>query len=93
MSRITYLLIKHPQVLKKLVDEVRSTFTSESEINLVGANQLRYMLACLDEAIRIYPPVPSTFPRNVPPGGDMVGDKWIPGGVRNMRSRVARNAR
>lgn len=72
LSGITYLLIRHPRVLSKLVSEVRSSFKSEAEINLVGANQLRYMLACLDEAMRMYPPVPSTFPRNVPPGGDMV---------------------
>ena len=84
LSSITFLLLKNPRVLEKLTHEVRSSFKSESEINLVGANQLRYMLACLDEAMRMYPPVPSTFPRNVPSGGDMVGDRWIPGGVRDL---------
>ena len=83
LSGVTYLLVKNPRVLKKLVDEVRSTFNSESEIDLVGANKLRYMLACLDEAMRMYPPVPATFPRNVPAGGDTIGDQWVPGGVRS----------
>lgn len=86
LSGITYLLIKNPHVLQKLVYEVRSAFKSESEINLVGANQLRYMLACLDEAIRMYPPVAATFPRNVPAGGDFVGETWIPGGVRTRNT-------
>lgn len=36
------------------------------------------MLACLDEALRIYPPVPGAFPRDVPPGGDYIGDTWVP---------------
>lgn len=72
LSGITYLLIRNPRVLNKLVLEVRSAFKTEAEINLVGANQLRYMLACLDEAMRTYPPVASTFPRIVPPGGDVV---------------------
>jgi cytochrome P450 len=66
---------------EKLIDEVRSTFESESEINLIGANKLTYMLACLDEAMRMYPPVPGSFPRDVPPGGDRVGDLFIPEGV------------
>jgi cytochrome P450 len=81
LSGMTYLVCKHPKVLEKLTDEVRSTFSSETEINLTGANKLRYMLACLDEGMRMYPPVPATFPRNVPPEGDFVGDAWIPGGV------------
>ena len=89
LSGITYLLVQHPRVLNKLVSEVRSAFKSEDEINLVGANQLRYMLACLDEAMRMYPPVPSTFPRNVPLGGDLVGDRWIPGGVSHLTLLVA----
>ena len=86
LSGIAYLLCKYPKVLKKLTDEVRSTFSAESEINLTGANKLRYMLACLDEGMRMYPPVPATFPRNVPSGGDFVGDTWIPGGVRDPRT-------
>ena len=81
LSGVTYLLAKNPRVLKKLVDEVRSTFNSESEINLVRTNKLRYMLACLDEAMRMYPPVPATFPRNVPNGGDTIGEQWVPEGV------------
>lgn len=92
LSGITYLLLKNRRVLEKLTEEVRSTFTSESDISLVGANQLRYMLACLDEAMRMYPPVPSTFPRNTPPGGDFVGDKFVPEGVCNLQGPfVAKN--
>lgn len=60
------------------MDEVRSAFTSESDINFVEANKLKYMLACLDEAMRMYPPVPGTFPRDVPIGGDQIGDTFIP---------------
>lgn len=36
------------------------------------------MLACLDEALRMYPPVPGSFPRDVPAGGDYIGDSWVP---------------
>ena len=91
LSGITFLLLKHPDVMRKLVEEVRSTFSSESEINLIGANKLRYMLACLDEAMRMYPPVPGSFPRDVPStssGGDMVGDRYIPEKVSSQNTTM-----
>lgn len=66
------------QAYEKLVDEVRSSFASETDIDFVNAGQLKYMLACLDEALRIYPPVPGAFPRDVPPGGDYIGDTFVP---------------
>ena len=81
LSGVTYLLLKHPAVLQKLVEEVRSTFSSESEIDLIGVNKLTYMLACLDEAIRMYPPVPGSFPRDVPAGGEHIGDRYVPENV------------
>ena len=81
LSGVTYLLLKHPAVLNKLVDEVRSAFDSESDIRLVEVNKLAYMLACLDEAMRMYPPVPGSFPRDVPAGGDRIGDRYVPESV------------
>lgn len=78
LSGITYFLMKNPSVYGKLVEEVRSSFSSESDIDFVQANKLRYMLACLDEAMRMYPPVPGSFPRDVPSGGDKIGDRYVP---------------
>ena len=60
------------------MDEVRSSFQSESDITFIEVNKLRYMLACLNEALRMYPPVPGSFPRDVPPGGDKIGDVFVP---------------
>ena len=61
-----------------MAEEVRTSYNDEGEIDFVSANKLRYMLAVLDEAMRMYPPVPGSFPRDVPPGGDKIGDRHVP---------------
>lgn len=81
LSGTTYLLLKHPKVMKKLQDEVRGAFKRQDEIDLLSVGKLNYMLAVLDEGMRIYPPVPNQGNRVVPPGGAMVAGKWVAGGV------------
>ena len=78
LSGTTYLLLKHPLVMRKLVNEVRGAFKSEDEIDLVSVNKLNYMLAVLDESMRIYPPVPHQGNRIVPVPGAMICGKWVP---------------
>ncbi|OLN81715.1 Isotrichodermin C-15 hydroxylase 15 [Colletotrichum chlorophyti] len=78
LSGVTYLLLKNPSKMEKLVAEVRTLFNKEEEIDLTSVNKLTYMLACLDEALRMYPPVPTGLPRLVPEGGAMVCGRLIP---------------
>ena len=89
LSGITYLLMKNRSVLKRLVDEVRSSFQSESDITFVEVNKLRFMLACLDEGLRMYPPVPGSFPRDVPLGGDKIGEFFVPENVNGDESKLS----
>lgn len=81
LSGTTYHLLRQPEVMKKLVDEVRGSFESENEINLVTVGRLKYMLAVLDEGLRMYPPVPVGLPRRVPHPGEMINGKFVPPGV------------
>lgn len=81
LSGITYLLLKNPEALSRLAEEVRSTFKSEDEITLLSVSRLHYMLACLDEALRCYPPVAIGFPRQVPKGGTTIAGEFIPESV------------
>ena len=78
LSGATFHLLMSPNSYAKLVQEVRSTFASDDEIDLVGVNRLTYMLACLDESLRMYPPVPGGFPRRVPDGGATICGKRVP---------------
>lgn len=81
LSGVTYLLLQNPEALAKLTHEVRSTFTSEGEITINTASRLTYILACLDEALRCYPPVPGGLPRVVPAGGKTLCGHFVPEGV------------
>jgi cytochrome P450 len=81
LSGATYFLTTHPVVLKKLTEEVRSRFRDESEITLSSVNSLNYMLACLNESLRCYPPVPINAPRVVLPGGAVIAGHAVPGNV------------
>jgi len=91
LSGATYHLLRNPRVMKKLVAEVRGKFTSEDQINLSGVNNLDYMLAVLDESLRMYPPAPAGLPRVVPKGGDTICGKWVPGGTAVSVSQWAAN--
>ncbi|KIM94728.1 hypothetical protein OIDMADRAFT_45651 [Oidiodendron maius Zn] len=82
LSATTYYLSRHPSVLATLCAEVRSSFSNEEEITLVSVQNLRYMLAVLDESMRMYPATPGGQPRQVGEEGDMVLGQYVPGGTK-----------
>ena len=55
LSGTTYYLLKNPRVLQKLVEEVRTSFSSAEDVTFTTASRLKYMLAVLDEVLRMYP--------------------------------------
>jgi len=77
----TFLLLQNPEALKRATDEVRSTFKSGAEITLTSVNGLTFMLACLNEALRMYPPVTVGLPRRIPAGGGTVAGMAVPENV------------
>lgn len=81
LSGTTYHLVQNPDKLAKLTKEVRDAFRSEDEINLSSVNTLTYLLAVLDEGLRMYPPVPVGLPRRVPESGETIVGKYVPPNV------------
>lgn len=81
LSGVTYLLLTNPPTLTRLNAEIRSAFKSEDEIDFSSVSVLPYLLACLDEAFRVYPPVPSGLPRVVPKGGATICGNFVPENV------------
>ncbi|KAK0710478.1 cytochrome P450 [Apiosordaria backusii] len=81
LSGVTFLLMTNPDALKKLTAEIRGAFKSEDEIDFMSVSNLPYMLACLDEALRMYPPVPTGLPRVVTKGGASIAGHYVPGGT------------
>ncbi|KAI5866821.1 cytochrome P450 ClCP1 [Durotheca rogersii] len=78
LSGAIYLLTAHPDKLERLANEVRSVFRKEEEITLTSVSKLTYMLACLNETLRHYPPVPVGLPRVTPKGGAHILGKLVP---------------
>lgn len=91
LSGATYLLLKHPEIYAKLVHEIRSTFSSYTDITIEEVNKRDYLIACLQEGLRYYPPVPTGFPRVVPPAGGEISGRFIPGGTAVYVSQYPTN--
>ncbi|KAG6363896.1 hypothetical protein INS49_008999 [Diaporthe citri] len=81
LSAATFFLATNPASLAKLNDEVRSTFQSEDQIDMLSVQNLKYLSAVLDESMRCYPPVPSSSPRIIGEGGDRIIGEFIPEGT------------
>jgi cytochrome P450 len=84
LSGLTYHLLVNPDKLKKLTSEIRAAFKAEDDITIERLQTLRYLHACMEEGLRIYPPVPSGLPRIVPPGGVELDGQFVPAGVSYM---------
>jgi cytochrome P450 len=76
-----FYLLRDPERMQKLVDEIRSSFDNLDDVRTPKLNQLSYLAAVLDEAMRLAPSVPSPFPRVVLPGGLVVDGERIPAGI------------
>ncbi|KAK2754364.1 hypothetical protein FQN54_007008 [Arachnomyces sp. PD_36] len=75
----TYLLLKHPEKLKRLVVEIRGAFKSYDDIKAQPAQQLEYLQAVINEGFRLLPPGPHGSAR-ISPGFSLHG-QYIPEGT------------
>lgn len=77
-----YQLLKNPSKLSELRKELDSALGWEGDVVAYKhAKPLRYLRSCLDEALRITPPVSFGLPRRTPPEGATIGGTWIPGDI------------
>ena len=74
---INYLL-RFPEALRKVTQEVRGAFSLEEEITITSLDQLPYLAAVVEEGLRIISPVPLGMPRVVPKGGDTICGHFLP---------------
>ncbi|KAI1325214.1 cytochrome P450 [Xylariaceae sp. FL0255] len=82
MAGLTYFLLMNPQKMALLTREIRETFSSEAEITMESTAGVKYLTACIQEALRLYPPVPVGVPRVVPDPGQTIAGEWVAGGTR-----------
>lgn len=81
LSGLTYMLLKHPDKLERVTREVRDAFKSFDDMTMTKLSQLSYLQACIEEGLRLYPPLGTSIPRIVPEGGASVCGRWLPAGV------------
>jgi cytochrome P450 len=73
-----YHILSNPRVLLKLCEEIRSATVNVSDLNLDLIYNMSYLKACMNESLRVYPPVPGTLTRVVPYGGAHICGKYVP---------------
>jgi cytochrome P450 len=82
LTCLLFELARHPHVYKKLQAEVDAAFREHGD-GVPGhyeLSKLEYLQACVDEALRMYPPLPGGVQRITPPEGMQIdGDLFIPG--------------
>jgi cytochrome P450 len=78
-----FYLLHNLSVMHKVVDEVRSAYTTEEMDHITPAKlvSLPYLRAVIDEALRLSPPVPSILPREVLKGGIAIDGQYISEGT------------
>jgi hypothetical protein len=81
LSGAVYLLLRNPDKLAKLKQEIDEAFQNADEIKILNVSQMPYLVAVLEESLRMYPPVPVALPRYAPKEGVSICGHWIPGGV------------
>lgn len=77
-----FYLARYPEVRSIVRGEVRKAFENAEDIKIGPAlNSCVYLRACIDETLRIAPPIPGTCPREVLIGGTTIDGHHIPAGI------------
>ncbi|CAJ0550075.1 Ff.00g100050.m01.CDS01 [Fusarium sp. VM40] len=78
LSGCLYNLLTYPDKMETVLKEIRGRFSTSDDLTLERLAELKYMNACLKEALRVYPPVPIGSPRVVQGDGQQILGKYIP---------------
>lgn len=83
MAATFFYLLRNPRIFEKLKKEVREAFDDVEDITYSGTKlkDLVYLKACIEEAMRLSPPVPTLLDRKVLPGGAEIDGTFVPEGI------------
>jgi cytochrome P450 len=82
IASVFFYLTRYPAAYRRVVSEVRSVFSSPSEVTLGSAlNSCTYLRACIDESLRLSPPAGSALWREVVGEGVSIDGMWFPSGT------------
>lgn len=82
MTATFFYLLKNPDALNRVQAEVRTTFLAVEDIRMGPKLEgCSFLAACIQESLRLCPPVGSILPREVLPGGIRVDGEYFPAGT------------
>ncbi|KAJ5297542.1 hypothetical protein N7508_007791 [Penicillium antarcticum] len=80
ISNVLYQLIRNPETLAKLREELDAILDEdEIVVDYDKVKHLPYLRACLDESLRIFPPTSHGLPRATPAEGTNILGEWVAG--------------
>ncbi|KAI4632109.1 uncharacterized protein J4E87_001580 [Alternaria ethzedia] len=85
LRAIFYFLMKHPPKMERLTQEIDAAFqnsTLTSPVQYNQATKLPYLMAVIQESLRLFPPFGVSMPRYVPNGGLHLFSYHIPAGFK-----------
>ncbi|KAL0566743.1 hypothetical protein V5O48_015261 [Marasmius crinis-equi] len=86
MANIFYCLLSRPECYKRVQEEVDREYPPGTDplVDVSRHGNLRYLHACINETLRLLPPVPSSGPRVVPKGsgGKVIHGHFLPEGTQ-----------
>ena len=81
-SAATFFCCLHfPPTLSRLQDEIRSAFAEVDDIQIGERLDSHYLRACINETLRLSPPLGAILPRKVLAGGLTVDENHFPEGI------------
>jgi len=80
-SALMYQLLSNTDCMARLQQELRTTFRTMDEITAEGCLTLPFLNACINESIRLLPPVAGKFNSRRCPGAH-ISDVWVPEGTQ-----------
>ena len=82
LAFLFYHLAQAPSIVKQLRQELVDHGVGNDTFDIPKLNNLLYMNACINECLRLHPPVPGGVHRSSPEEGIEVNGHYIPGGIQ-----------
>ncbi|KAJ7080333.1 high nitrogen upregulated cytochrome P450 monooxygenase 2 [Mycena belliarum] len=84
LSSLVWFLLSNPECYRRVQREIDAVFGEGGDpLEMIGHEELQFLSACINETLRLHPPVPSNGPRQVDAGsgGRVIAGRFIPGGT------------
>ncbi|TGO31106.1 hypothetical protein BPAE_0002g01730 [Botrytis paeoniae] len=81
LAAAIHFLLENPKCLETLETEIHTNFSTEEQITNESTSSLPYLMAVLNESLRMSPPLPDSLRREVPSGGATITGHFVSGGT------------